>query len=119
MQTDYEDMFCVALALGATSSINQLFKQMIFNYMLVNQDDHSRNFSCMMSPSRVWSATPAYDLTYTNGEKQTSEHQLSFRGKPLSGVHINDIFQSASNFNINNDEIIKFISQLSALREIF
>lgn len=117
MQTDYEDMFRVALALGATGSINQLFKQMIFNYMLVNQDDHSRNFSFMMSPAGIWSATPAYDLTYANGEKQTSEHQLSFRGKPLSSIHINDIFQSASNFNINNDEIIKFISQLSALRE--
>ncbi|HQS67746.1 MAG TPA: HipA domain-containing protein [Sulfuricurvum sp.] len=117
MQTDYEDMFRVALQLGATASINQLFKQMIFNYMLVNQDDHSRNFSFMMNPAGQWSATPAYDLTYSNGEKQTSEHQLSFRGKALSAVHINDIFESASNFNINNDELIKFISQLSALRE--
>lgn len=117
MQTDYEDMFRVALQLGATSSVKQLFKQMIFNYMMVNQDDHSRNFSFLQNHQGIWSTTPAYDLTYSNGEKQTAEHQLSFRGKALSGVHINDIFESAKTFNIDQLEIIDYIVQLSAMRE--
>lgn len=77
----YEALLRVAVKLDATKSLKQLFLQMLFNYMFVNQDDHARNFSFMCDSNFNWKATPAYDITYANGVKQTREHQLSLYGK--------------------------------------
>ncbi|CAI6150624.1 MAG: hypothetical protein SPLUMA2_SPLUMAMAG2_01791 [uncultured Sulfurimonas sp.] len=37
-----------------TTSLKQLFLQMLFNYLFVNQDDHARNFSFMCSDDYKW-----------------------------------------------------------------
>lgn len=79
----YGDLLRSAVKLGAMGSLKQLFLQMLFNYMFVNQDDHSRNFSFMCDDDFKWKATPAYDLTFSKGEKQTVEHQLSLHKTPL------------------------------------
>lgn len=43
----------------------ELFRRMVFNVMAANIDDHSKNFSFMLSPTNGWHITPAYDLTLT------------------------------------------------------
>ena len=39
----------------------QLYKQLVFNVLLGNTDDHLKNF-CMMHNEKGWQLTPAYDL---------------------------------------------------------
>ena len=97
----YEDLFRVAVKLNATSSLNQLFLQMLFNYMFVNQDDHVRNFSFMCSDDYKWYSTPAYDITYAKGVKQTKEHQMTLKGKALSQINLQDIVNVAIEFSID------------------
>ncbi|MBU1216080.1 HipA domain-containing protein [bacterium] len=113
----YEDLLRTAVKLGATQSLNQLFLQMLFNYMFVNQDDHSRNFSFMCDESFKYRATPAYDLTFAKGEKQTSEHQLSLYGKALSQIGLKDITELATEFSISLEFIAASLESMKNLRD--
>lgn len=113
----YEDLLRTAIKLGATTSVKQLFLQMLFNYMFVNQDDHSRNFSFMCDESFKYRATPAYDITFAKGEKQTSEHQLSLYGKALSQIGVEDITQLATEFSIPLEFVATSLEGMKNLRE--
>jgi serine/threonine-protein kinase HipA len=113
----YEDLLRTAVKLGALGSLRQLFLQMLFNYMFVNQDDHSRNFSFMCDSDFKWKATPAYDLTFAKGEKQTVEHQLSLYGKALSLIDIDDITTLATEFSIDLEFVAASLETMKNLRD--
>ena len=113
----YEDLLRTAVKLGALGSLNQLFLQMLFNYMFVNQDDHSRNFSFMCDSDFKYKATPAYDLTFAKGEKQTVEHQLSLYGKALSQINIDDITTLATEFSIDLEFVANSLEKMKYLRD--
>ena len=116
-QIGYEDLLRTAVKLGAIESLKQLFSQMIFNYMFVNQDDHSRNFSFMCDEDFVWRATPAYDLTFAKGKKQTIEHQLLLYGKNLSQINLEDIARLADEFSIKLEFVSTLIENIKVLRQ--
>ena len=113
----YEDLLRTAVKLGAIGSLKQLFLQMLFNYMFVNQDDHSRNFSFMCDSDFKYKATPAYDLTFAKGEKQTVEHQLSLYGKALSKIDIDDITTLATEFSIDLEFVATSLEKMKQLRD--
>lgn len=113
----YEDLLRTAVKLGALGSLKQLFLQMLFNYMFVNQDDHSRNFSFICDSDFKYKATPAYDLTFAKGEKQTIEHQLSLYGKALSKIDIDDITTLAAEFSIDLEFVADSLQNLQNLRD--
>jgi serine/threonine-protein kinase HipA len=113
----YEDLLRTAVKLGAQSSLKQLFLQMLFNYMFVNQDDHSRNFSFMCDESFRWKATPAYDITFAKGKKQTVEHQLSLYGKALSKIDIEDITTLAVEFSVDLEFVAHSLESMKKLRD--
>ena len=113
----YEDLLRTAVKLGALGSLKQLFLQMLFNYIFVNQDDHSRNFSFMCDRDFKYKATPAYDLTFAKGEKQTVEHQLSLYGKALSLIDIDDITTLATEFSIDLEFVANSLEKMKYLRD--
>ena len=113
----YEELLRVAVKLGATQSLKQLFLQMLFNYMFVNQDDHARNFSFMCGSDYKWKATPAYDITFAKGVKQTREHQLTLHGKALSQITLQDVVNLATEFSIELEFVSDSITKMKALRD--
>ncbi|MBE0496276.1 MAG: HipA domain-containing protein [Campylobacterales bacterium] len=113
----YEDLLRTAVQLGAQSSLQQLFLQMLFNYMFVNQDDHSRNFSFMCDKDFKWRATPAYDLTFAQGGGQTVEHQLSLYGKPLSTIGLDEIAALATEFSLEMEFVALALELMKKVRE--
>lgn len=113
----YEDLLRTAVKLGAIESLKQLFLQMLFNYMFVNQDDHIRNFSFMCDKDFKWRATPAYDLTFAKGKKQTNEHQLSLYAKPLSSIGIDEVVSLALEFSIDLEFVSKSLEDMKKLRD--
>jgi len=113
----YEDLLRAAVKLNAIESIEQLFLQMLFNYMFVNQDDHSRNFSFMCDESFQWRATPAYDITFSKGEKQTREHQLSLYGKALSQIGLEDVVTLATEFSVSLEFVAENLERMQHLRK--
>ncbi len=115
-ETGYEELLRVAVKLNTQKSLEQLFLQMLFNYMFVNQDDHSRNFSFMCDNKYQWEATPAYDITFAKGEKQTIEHQLSLYAKALSKITLEDVVRLATEFSISVEFVSEAISIMQELR---
>jgi len=113
----YEELLRTAVKLGATNSLKQLFLQMLFNYMFVNQDDHARNFSFMCGDDYKWRATPAYDITFAKGVKQTKEHQLSLYNKALSTITLKDVVSLATEFSIDLEFVNDSLMKMKALRE--
>jgi len=85
--------------------------------MFVNQDDHARNFSFMCDDDYKWRATPAYDITFAKGIKQTQEHQLSLNTKALSRISLQDVVVLATEFSISLEFVSNSISTMKTLRE--
>ena len=80
--------------------------------MFVNQDDHARNFSFICDSDYKWRATPAYDITFAKGAKQTREHQLTLNSKALSQITLQDVVNLATEF------VSDSITKIKALRDI-
>lgn len=75
---DYDDYFRVIRAVtGSQEEINIGFRQMVFNVLSHNHDDHTKNFSFRMDDKGGWSLAPSYDLTYN----QSVEHHLGINRK--------------------------------------
>ncbi len=96
----YEQLFRRMLALGLPHpELEQAFLRMLFNLVLVNQDDHVKNIAFLMDPSGTWRLAPAYDLTYAAGQGYTRLHQMSVAGK-RENLSAADIHAIAKQFRI-------------------
>ncbi len=64
--------------------VKQMYKQMCFNVLNHNRDDHTKNFSFIHTEDYSWRLAPAYDITYSTtyyGEQTTS---VNGKGKDIS-----------------------------------
>ncbi len=80
----YEELFGVARSLKLKASeAEQLFKRMVFNVVARNHDDHSKNFSFIMSDQGKWSLAPAYDIAYSYkpDSEWVAQHWMTLNGK--------------------------------------
>jgi serine/threonine-protein kinase HipA len=71
---DYEKLLRLTLLLTKnTDDAIRVYRQMVFNLLAHNQDDHTKNFSFMMDGHGHWRLSPAYDITfnYCNGGEQS------------------------------------------------
>lgn len=81
---DYETVLLATLQLtGDQREVVKAFERCIFNIIMHNRDDHSRNFAFRMNEQGLWKLSPAFDLTYSFGPG--GEHSTSVAG---SGKHI-------------------------------
>ncbi len=101
----YEDLFSVARRLGISQNEQQqLFLLMAMNILGGNVDDHTKNFSFMMSENGQWHITPAYDVTFTvdlDGPFYLNRHELSVCGK-TSNITSTDLLTFAQENSIKD-----------------
>lgn len=99
----YEEIFAVLrrLNLGMPAQ-EQLYRRMVFNVVMRNHDDHTKNFSFLMDRQGKWTLAPAYDLCYAYSPegRWTSRHQLSLNGKQADFTRA-DLLQVAENMGIS------------------
>ena len=70
--SSYEEYLRTILELNLRpADIDEGFRRMVFNVLAVNQDDHVKNLSFHMTRDGEWSLTPAYDLTFAQGQGYT------------------------------------------------
>ena len=74
---------------------------MVFNVVVRNQDDHTKNISFLMDENGKWKLSPAYDMGYAYNPKGgwTSTHQMSINGK-FDNITRNDLLAFAMSNNI-------------------
>jgi len=100
MHYSYDELFRLTRYItGEQQAVEEQYKRMLFNIIARNQDDHAKNFSFMMDHQGVWSMTPAYDITYANGQGYTKDHQLSLKGK-VNGFSRDDLLSIADAHSI-------------------
>jgi serine/threonine-protein kinase HipA len=61
----------------------EAFRRMVFNVIVRNQDDHTKNISFLMGEDGKWRLSPAYDMGYAYNPNGgwTATHQMSINGK--------------------------------------
>ncbi|MBB1150885.1 MULTISPECIES: type II toxin-antitoxin system HipA family toxin [unclassified Myroides] len=80
----YEQVFQTMRQLRLSyAEAEQMFKRMIFNVIARNCDDHTKNFSFLMTQEGKWKLAPAYDIcfAYRPDSVWVSQHNLSINGK--------------------------------------
>ncbi len=67
--------------------VEELYRRMVFNVIMVNQDDHVKNISFLMNRDGSWKLAPAFDVTfsYNLNNRWLKSHQMLVNGK---GDHI-------------------------------
>ena len=65
------------------SQAQEMFRRIVFNVLVRNQDDHTKNISFLMDKNGKWRLSPAYDMgfSYNPDGGWTSQHQMSINGK--------------------------------------
>ena len=77
---DYDDLLALALHLTKNvQEVEKVFRLACFNLFTHNRDDHAKNFSFVMDEKGVWSFSPVYDITFSNGPG--GEHSTMYMGE--------------------------------------
>ena len=114
----YEQAFNVMRALKLPySQAQEMFRRMVFNVIVRNQDDHTKNISFLMGEDGVWRLAPAYDMGYSYNPNGgwTATHQMSINGK-FDDITRKDLLECGAKNNIKNasliiDEVCEIASQ--------
>ncbi|MCR5847530.1 MAG: HipA domain-containing protein [Lachnospiraceae bacterium] len=98
--------------------IIQLYRRMIFNVMMVNQDDHVKNISFLMNRQGVWKLAPAYDITfsYNLNNMWLKAHQMMVNGK-TEEITYSDLIESASKMNIKKNTAERIIDEIKDISD--
>jgi serine/threonine-protein kinase HipA len=100
---DYEHLLKVTQVLTKNQAdVTEAFRRMIFNVLVGNRDDHTKNFSFLMNAKGQWRLSPAYDITYNIGP--AGEHSMSIAGKGKD-ITLEEINQLASLFSISKTDV--------------
>jgi len=114
----YEQAFNVMRGLRLSyAEAQEMFRRVVFNVVVRNQDDHTKNISFLMDKTGRWSLAPAYDIGYAYNPDGawTSAHQMSVNGK-FDNINRADLLELAALNNIRNasqiiDEICESCSE--------
>ena len=113
----YEQAFNVMRALRLPySQAQEMYRRMVFNVVIRNQDDHTKNISFLMDRQGKWTLSPAYDMGFAYNPKGgwTAQHQMSINGK-FDDITRQDLLEFARHNNIKEaNEIIDRIGEVSS-----
>ena len=113
----YEQAFNVMRALRLPySQAQEMYRRMVFNVVIRNQDDHTKNISFLMDRQGKWTLSPAYDMGFAYNPKGgwTAQHQMSINGK-FDDITRQDLLEFARHNNIKEaTEIIDRIGEVSS-----
>lgn len=86
---DYVELVKATRLLCSVDESRKLVKRALFNFITVNQDDHSKNFAFLADDNDNWRLSPFYDIVYSPSPYK--EHMTSFNGNgrlPLKALEL-------------------------------
>ncbi len=94
---DYLDLLKLCLVLTKDmEQVYALFRQMVFNVVIKNRDDHAKNFSFQFV-NGAWKLSPAYDLLPSSGFNGYHTTTVNNNGDPT----VNDMMVVADKVGLN------------------
>lgn len=100
----YEQVFGIMRRLKLTYAESvEMFRRLVFNVVVRNQDDHTKNISFLMGRDGRWALSPAYDMSFAYNPygAWTAAHQMSVNGK-FDGILRTDLLALAESENIKD-----------------
>lgn len=100
----YEQAFNVMRGLHLSyQEAQEMYRRVVFNVVVRNHDDHTKNISFLMDNHGKWHLSPAYDMGYAYNPdgSWTSAHQMSVNGKS-DGITRTDLLELAARNNIRS-----------------
>lgn len=110
----YEQVVKTMKDLGIDNKeIEELFRRMVFNVIVRNQDDHIKNVSFLMNRKGEWSLSPAYDITFAYDKTGvwTNKHQMLINGK-ADNITLEDIIKSGNIMGLKTSKINQIIEEV-------
>lgn len=97
---DYNELIKLTRILtNNDDDVLEMFRRMVFNVLINNQDDHAKNFSFIYDDvNKTYRLSPAYDIT--QGTTYYGEHTTSVNGKGKN-ILDEDMLKVASNNKID------------------
>ncbi len=96
---------------NAKSDANELFRRMVFNALITNNDDHPRNHA-FVAKNTQWHLSPAYDLTPAP-VISTTERDLALEcGKYGRIANRKNLLSEAQRFLLSQDEAEQIIDEM-------
>lgn len=79
---DYTDLLKATMVLTRNiTEVEKIYRQMVFNILIGNKDDHSKNFSFLYN-NGAWTVSPAYDLLPSSGFNGNHSTTVNGNGQP-------------------------------------
>ena len=97
---DYNELIKLTRILTRNDNdVLEMFRRMVFNVLVDNQDDHTKNFSFIYDDiNKIYRLSPAYDIT--PGRTYFGEHTTSVNGKGKN-ITEKDMLKLATNNKID------------------
>jgi len=93
------------------SQAKEMFRRMVFNYEIGNNDDHAKNFSFIFSNGR-WMCSPAYDITKCP-KVNNGFHASLVNGKETPDI--NDYIIVGADAGLTKGQVIDIIQNIKAI----
>ena len=104
---DYVDLVKATRIMCSVTESQKLIKRCMFNYLTVNQDDHSKNFSFLACDADNWTLSPFYDIIYSPNPYK--EHMTAFGGNGRTPK--NSIDQLAAQSGLSSKKAIMVMAE--------
>ncbi len=106
---DYESLLKLTLVLTRDiQETEEMVRRMVFNIRNGNRDDHSKNFSFLLTPDRKWRLAPAYDLTPSVGINGEHTAMVNGKGRDITDA---DLIKAAQSVDIPESRTREIIAQ--------
>ncbi|MDE5727896.1 MAG: type II toxin-antitoxin system HipA family toxin [Duncaniella sp.] len=113
---DYDNLLALTGFLTQSpADVEEMYRRMVFNYLMDNKDDHCKNFSFIVVDDSdggwKWRLAPAYDLTLC-AEGYNGEHATSVNGNGSPGL--SDFLSAGKKIKISEARCREILDQVKA-----
>ena len=98
--------------------VEQFFRRMVFNVVMVNQDDHVKNISFLMDKEGRWKLSPAYDITfsYSPNNRWLKAHQMTINRK-VEEITTLDLLDAGGSMGIDSEKCKGIIMEIFSVAD--
>ena len=98
---------------NVTSDLHELFRRMVFNVFIRNQDDHLRNHGFIFL-DKAWRLSPVYDVLPIPARKAADNFSLSLNiGLEGTTATLTNLYSQHELFNLSRDQAKQIIDEVA------
>jgi serine/threonine-protein kinase HipA len=113
---DYGNLLRLTMQLTRNKTeVAKMVRLMIFNVKAGNRDDHSKNFSFLLTEDNEWKLAPAYDLTPSAGIMGEQTSMVNGKGTDISDADLIAVAQISGISERQTREMICEINEAVAM----